>query len=99
MITIGTNMRIIENALIFPMGDASPQDGVDASSIENISNEEITRGMMSNMSLIIAWNRRCELMCAEICEDITILWILGGDGEDMLIGKIIIQGWVYCSRR
>jgi hypothetical protein len=46
-------MEIVQEYSIFVDGQTSMKDGVDPASIENVFDEEISRGMMVNASMII----------------------------------------------
>jgi hypothetical protein len=61
--TASVALAIVQDSVIFVNGQTSTKDGVDPASIENVSNEEISRGLMENASIIVLREMRPKLLC------------------------------------
>ena len=51
--TTGTIVAIIQDSISFIDGQISTKNGVDPTSIEDVADEEVSRGLMANASRII----------------------------------------------
>jgi hypothetical protein len=85
-------MEIIQDSLNFVNSQTSKKDGVDTTSIENISDEEISRGLMVNASMIILRKMRPKILCQQLDEEVAIPRVIRGDEEEVFIEKIFIDG-------
>jgi hypothetical protein len=66
--------------------------GVDPTSIQNVTDEEVSRGLMANAPMIISREMRPKLLCLKVDEKVTIPRVIRGDVEEVFIGKIHIDG-------
>jgi hypothetical protein len=61
--TASATMEIVQDSLNIVNGQTSVKDGVYPASIMNVSDEEISRGLMENSTTIISRELRPKLMC------------------------------------
>jgi hypothetical protein len=69
----------------FVDGKTSSKNGVDPTSIENVSDEEVSRGLMVNVSTIISREMRPKLLCTKVDEEVIIPGVIRGDEEEVFI--------------
>jgi hypothetical protein len=96
--TASVIVAIVQYFVIFVDGKTSTKNGVDPTSIENVSNEEVSRGLMVNVSTIILREMRPKFMCAKVDEEVVVLGVIGGDEEEVFIEKILINGGSFSVR-
>jgi hypothetical protein len=85
-------MAIIQESVIFIDGHTSTKNGVDPTSIEDVFDEEVLRGLMENASTIIMREMRPKLPCLKVYEKVTIPGVIRGDEEEVFVGKSRIDG-------
>jgi hypothetical protein len=90
--TKSTIVAIIQDFVNFVDGKASMKNGVDSTSIEKISDEEVSRGLMVNASVIILRNMRPKLLCTKVDDKFVVPRVIRGDEEEVFIGEILING-------
>jgi hypothetical protein len=79
---------IVQDYVSFVYGKASTKNGVDPTSIENVSNEEVSRGLMAIALKIISRETRPELLCTKVDEEVIIPGVIRGDEEEVFVGEI-----------
>jgi hypothetical protein len=85
-------MEIIQDSVSFIDGKTSTKDGVDPTSIENVSDEEVSRGLMENASMIISREMRPKLLCLKVDEEVIVPGVIRGDEEEVFVREICIDG-------
>jgi hypothetical protein len=85
--TASAAMEIVQDSVSFVDGQTSMKDGVDPMSIKNVSDEEISRGLMVNASMIISREMRPKLLCLKVDEKVVIPGVIGGDEEEVFVGE------------
>jgi hypothetical protein len=68
VITASAIVAIVQDSINFVNGKTSSKNSVDPASIENVSNEEVLRGLMANASMIILREMRYKLLCTKVDE-------------------------------
>jgi len=86
-----STMKIIQESVNFIDGKTSTKDGVDPMSIENVYDEDVSRGLMENASMIFYRYMRPKLLCPNVDEKVTIPWVIRGDEEEVFVEKICID--------
>ena len=66
MAAAGTAMTIIKNLFSFRMCKATTKDGVDSSPVKDISNEEVARGMVTDMTTSISSDCGLKILRAQV---------------------------------
>jgi hypothetical protein len=90
-------MEIVQDSVSFIDGQTSTKNGVDPTSIEDISDEEVSRGLMENASTIISREMRPKLLCMKVDEKVDILGVIRGDEEEVFVGEILLMGEALAS--
>lgn len=85
MTTTRVTVTCIKHLLKFNMSGTMTKDNVDTAMIKIVTNEEIARGLMLNMSLIIMSNMGDDFLGLKIGEDISLPKIIRGYSEQMFI--------------
>jgi hypothetical protein len=85
-------VEIIQDSVGFVDGKTSSKDGIDPTSIENVSDEEVSGGLMVNASTIISREVRPKILCTKVDEEVVVPGVIGGDEEEVFIGEILIDG-------
>jgi hypothetical protein len=72
------------------------ENGVDPSSIEDISNEELKRGLMANASTIISREMRPKLLCLKVDEEVVVPRVIRRYVEEVFVrGILSIRGKIH----
>ena len=79
MATTSAAVEIIQYFVFFFYGQTSVEYGVDPMSIQNITDEEVPRGLMVNVLTIILREMRPKLLCPKVDKKVTILGVIRGD--------------------
>jgi hypothetical protein len=90
--TASAAMEIVQDFVNFVNDQTSTKDGFDPASIENVVDEEISRGLMVNALMIISRDMRPKIICSQVDEEIVVPWIIKEDEEEVLVRKIHIDG-------
>jgi hypothetical protein len=85
-------MEIVQDSVKFVDGQTLMKDGVNLTSIKNISDEEILRGLMANALTIISREVRPKPMCPKVYEKVIIPRVIRGDEEEVFVEEIHIDG-------
>jgi hypothetical protein len=65
-------MEIIQDSICFVDGQTSVEYGVDPMSIQDVTDEEVLRGLMVNASTIVLREMSPKLLCPKVDEKVTI---------------------------
>jgi hypothetical protein len=84
-------MVIVQDSIGFFDGQKPSEYGVDPTLIQDVTDEEVLRGLMENASTIILRDIRPELLCLKVDEEVSILGVIQGDVEEVFVGKIHID--------
>jgi hypothetical protein len=84
-------MAVIQDSVNFIDGKASMKNGVKSTLIENISDEEVSRGPMENASMIISRKMRPKILYTKVEEEVAIPGVIRGDEEVVFVGEILID--------
>jgi hypothetical protein len=84
-------MAIVQDSICFVDVQTSAEYGVDPTSIQDVTDEEVPRGLMVNALTIISREMRPKLLCPKVDEKVAIPGVIRGDVEEMFIGKICID--------
>jgi len=93
--TTSVVVAIIQDSIIFIDGQTFAKDGVDPVSIENISDEEVSRGLMVKVLTIFAREMIPKHLCPKVDKKVVVPRVIGGDEEEVLIREICIYGGSY----
>jgi hypothetical protein len=86
-------MEIIQDSVCFVDGQTSTEYGVDPTLIQNVTtDEEVSRGLMAKVSMIISREMRPKLLCPKVDKKVAIPGVIRGDVEEVFIRKIHIDG-------
>jgi hypothetical protein len=85
-------MEIVQDSVCFVDGQTSMEYGVDPTSIQNVTDEEVPRGLMVNASMIISREMRPKLLCPKVDEKVAIPGVIQGDVEEVFVGKSVLTG-------
>jgi hypothetical protein len=89
--TYNTDVEIIQDSIDFINGKTSSKYGIYPMSIENVSDEEVSGGLMVNAWMIISRDMRPKLICAKVYEEVSIPCFIGGYEEEVFIREILIN--------
>jgi hypothetical protein len=89
--TVGTTTTIIQDSISFVDGQTSMEYGVNSMLIQNVSDEEVLRGLMVDVSTIVLRDMRPKILCLKVDENVSIPGAIRGDVEKVFIGKICID--------
>jgi hypothetical protein len=64
-------VEIVQYSVSFIDGKTSMKNGVDPTLIKSISDEEVSRGLMENASMIISREMRPKLLCVKVDEEVS----------------------------
>jgi hypothetical protein len=87
--TASAAMEIIQDSVCFVDGQTSMEYGVDPTSVQDVTDEEVSRGLMVNVSMIISREMRPKLLCLKVDEKVSIPGVIRGDEEEVFVGKIL----------
>jgi hypothetical protein len=90
--TASTIVEIVQDSINFVDGKTSLKNGFDPELIENVSDEEVSGGLMVNASMIISREMRPKLLCTKADEEVVIPGVIGGDEEEVFMREILIDG-------
>jgi hypothetical protein len=96
--TASAAMEIIQDSVSFVDGQTSMKNGVDPMSIEDVSDEEVSRGLMANALTIVSREMRPKLLCPQVDEEVVVPGVIGGDEEEVFVEKICIDWGSYSVR-
>jgi hypothetical protein len=65
-------MEIIQDSVFFIDGQTSVEYGVNPTSIQNVTDEDLPRGLMANALTIISREMRPKILCLKVDEKVTI---------------------------
>jgi hypothetical protein len=85
-------VEIIQDFVGFIDDKTSSKNSVNLASIENISNEEVSGGLMVNVSMIISREMRPKLLCTKVDEEVVVPRVIEGDEEEVFVEEILING-------
>jgi hypothetical protein len=91
-------VAIVQDSVSFVDGKTSSKNSVDPASIENIFDEEISRGLMENELMIILRDMRPKLLCMKVDKEVFVSGVIRGDEEEVFIGEILIDGGRFIVR-
>jgi hypothetical protein len=90
--TASAAMAIIQDSVDFIDGKTSLKDGVDPALIHNVYDEEVSGGLVENVSMVISREVRPKILCTKVYGKVSIPGIFSGDEEEVFIGEILIDG-------
>jgi hypothetical protein len=90
--TTSAAMEIIQDSVSFIDSQTLMEDGVNPMSIQDVTDEEVSRGLMENASTNISRYMRPKLLCLKVENTVVIPGFIQGDGEEVFIEKIYIDG-------
>jgi hypothetical protein len=90
--TTSVVVAIIQDSFGFINGKTSPKNGIDLTSVDNVSDEEISGGLMTNALMIILREMRPKLQCLKVDEEVVVPRVIRRDEEEVFVGKILIDG-------
>jgi hypothetical protein len=96
--TASAVVEIIQDSINFIDGKTLLKNIVDPTSIENVIYEEVLGGLMENVSTIISREMRPNFFCTKVDEKFVIPWVIKGDGEEVFIREILIDGGSFSLR-
>jgi hypothetical protein len=96
--TASAVVEIIQDSINFIDGKTLLKNIVDPMSIEDAVYEEVLGGLMANVSTIILREMRPKFFCTKVDEKFIIPWVIEGDGEEVFIGEILIDGGSFSLR-
>jgi hypothetical protein len=76
-------MVIVQDTVGFVDGQTSTEYGVDPTSIQNVTDEEVVRGLMEKASTIILREMRPKILCPKVDEKVTIPGVIRVDVEEV----------------
>jgi hypothetical protein len=65
-------VEIIQDSVSFVDGKTSSKDGIDPSSVKNVSDEEVSGSLMVNASTVISRKMRPKLLCTKVDEKVIV---------------------------
>jgi hypothetical protein len=83
--TASVDMAIIQDFVFFVNGQTLAEYGVDSTPIQNVTNEEVPRGLMENTSTIILREMRPKILCLKVDEEVIVLGVIQGDEEEVFV--------------
>ena len=92
MATACAVVAIIQDSISFVDGQTSVEYGVDPTSIQNVIDEEVLRGLMVKVSMIISREMRPKLLCLEVDKMVAMPRVIRGDVEEVFVGEVRIDG-------
>jgi hypothetical protein len=90
--TTSPTMEIVQDFVSFIDGQTSVKNGVELKLIEDVSNEEVSRGMMENALTVISREMRPKILCLKVDEKVVVPGVIGGDEKEVFVGEICIDG-------
>jgi hypothetical protein len=90
--TASAIVEIVQDSVKFVDDKTSSKNGVDPTLLENVSDEEVSGGMMSNASKIISRDMRPKILCTKVDKEVVIPGVIEGDEEEVFIKEILIDG-------
>jgi hypothetical protein len=78
-------VEIIQYFFGFIDGKTSSKDGINPMSIENVSDEDISGGLMTNALTIISREMRAKLLFPKVNEEVDVPGVIEGDEEEVFI--------------
>jgi hypothetical protein len=88
--TTSVIVAIIQDSIFFVDGQTLMKYGVDPTPIQNVTNEEVVRGLMVNASMIVSRVMRPKILCPKVDEKVSIPGVIQGDVEEVFSRKIHI---------
>jgi hypothetical protein len=89
-------VAIVQDSVNFVDGKTSPKNGLDPVSIENVFDEEVSGGLMENVTMIFLREMRPKIFCMNVDEEVSLPGVIGGDEEEVFIREIFIDGGSFC---
>jgi hypothetical protein len=90
-------VEIVQYFVSFVDGKTPPKNGVDPTSIENVFDEEVSRGLMENASTIISREMTPKLLCLKVDKEVIVPVVIREHEEEVFIGEILIMGEDFAS--
>jgi hypothetical protein len=72
-------MEIVQDSVSFVNDQTSAKDGVNPTSIKDVSDEDISRGLVVNASMIVSREVRSKLLFLKVDKKVIIPRVIGGD--------------------
>jgi hypothetical protein len=85
-------MEIVQGSINFVDGKTSLNNGVNPTSIENVSDKEVSMCLMVNTSTIISRKMRPKLLCPMVDKEVVVPRVIRVDEEEVFIEEFLIDG-------
>jgi hypothetical protein len=84
-------MTIVQDPICLVEGKKSVEYYVDPTSVQNVTNEEVLRGLMTKALIIILREMIPKHLCLKVEEKVSIPRVIQGDVEELFVGEICID--------
>jgi hypothetical protein len=85
-------MEIVQDSIFLVDGQTLARYGVDPMLVQNVTDEEVPRGLMASALTIISREMISKLLCSLEDEKAAIPGVIRGDVEEVFVRKIHIDG-------